>query len=107
MFQVKGQVGKVALDRWLAWAQRCRIDVFVELDRKIRRHRAAIDAALDHGLSEGLIESTNTTIRLLTRIAYGFNHPKHSSPWPCSPSAATAPTCPDGPQHDARDQSQK
>ena len=30
-----------------------------------RKHRAAIDAALDHGLSNALIESTNTKIRLL------------------------------------------
>jgi transposase len=35
--------------------------------------RDAIDAALDHGLSQGLIESTNTKIRLLTRIAFGFH----------------------------------
>ncbi|MGA2474761.1 MAG: transposase, partial [Acidimicrobiales bacterium] len=37
--------------------------------------RAAIDATLDHGLSNGLIESTNTKIRLLTRIAFGFRSP--------------------------------
>jgi transposase len=30
---------------------------------------------LDHGLSNGLIESTNTKIRLLTRIALGFRSP--------------------------------
>ena len=40
------------------------------------RHRQAIDAALDHGLSNGLIESTNTKIRLLTRIAFGFRSPE-------------------------------
>jgi transposase len=39
-------------------------------------HRQAIDAALDHGLSQGLIESTNTKIRLLTRIAFGFRSPE-------------------------------
>ena len=33
----------------------------------------AIDAALDSGLSQGLVESTNTKIRLLTRIAFGFH----------------------------------
>jgi hypothetical protein len=31
----------------------------------------AIDAYLDHDLFQGLIESTNTKIRLLTRIAVG------------------------------------
>jgi transposase len=76
VFQVKGDAGKIALDRWLTWAQRCRISVFVELGRKIRRHRAEIDASLEHGLSNALIESTNTKIRVLTRMAYGFKSPE-------------------------------
>ena len=50
-------------------ASRC----FVELAGRIVRHRQAIDAALDHGLSQGLIESTNTKIRVLTRVAFGFH----------------------------------
>ena len=76
VFQVKGEAGKEALDRWLKWAARCRIPAFVELGRKIRRHRAAIDATLEHGLSNALIESTNTKIRVLTRMAYGFKSPQ-------------------------------
>ena len=76
VFVVKGEAGKEALDRWLSWARRCRIPAFVELQRKVVKHRVAIDAALDHGLSQGLIESTNTKIRLLTRIAFGFRSPE-------------------------------
>lgn len=72
VFKIKGQAGKDALDRWLSWAARCRIPAFVKLGRKIRRHRAAIDAALEHDLSNALIESTNTKIRLITRMAFGF-----------------------------------
>jgi transposase len=71
-FKLKGQAGKEALDRWLSWAARCRIPVFVALGKKIRKHRAAINAALEHDLSNALIESTNTKIRLLQRIAFGF-----------------------------------
>ena len=73
MFAVKGDEGKDALDRWIQWARRSRIPAFVQLQRRIVTHRAAIDAALDTGLSQGLIESTNTKIRLLTRIAFGFH----------------------------------
>jgi transposase len=72
VFKIKGEAGKEALDRWIGWARRCRIPAFVDLQRRIVKHRAAIDAALEHGLSQGLIESTNTKIRLLTRIAFGF-----------------------------------
>jgi len=76
VFKVKGEAGKQALDRWLAWTARCRIPAFVDLGRKIRRHRATIDAALEHDLSNALIESTNTKIRLLQRIAFGFASPQ-------------------------------
>ncbi|MGV1010753.1 MAG: ISL3 family transposase [Dermatophilaceae bacterium] len=62
-----------ALDRWISWARRCRIPSFVKLQKSILKHRARILAAIEHNLSNGLIESTNTKIRLITRIAYGFN----------------------------------
>jgi transposase len=75
VFRLKGQAGKDALDRWLGWACRCRIPAFVKLQQAIRRHRPEIDAALDSELSNALIESTNTKIRLLTRIAFGFKNP--------------------------------
>jgi transposase len=48
----------------------------VQLQRRTVKHRAAIDATLEHGLSQGLIESTNTKIRLLTRLAFGFRSPE-------------------------------
>jgi len=75
VFAVKGARGKHALDRWLSWARRCRIPEFTHLAKKITKHRATIDATLEHGLSNALIESTNTKIRLLTRMAFGFASP--------------------------------
>jgi transposase len=76
VFAVKGDAGKEALDHWISWARRSRIPAFVQLQRRIVRHRAAIDAALDSGLSNALIESTNTKIRLITRVAFGFHGPQ-------------------------------
>jgi transposase len=73
VFALKGGAGKDALDRWISWARRCRIDAFVALQRRIVKHRPAIDAALDSGLSNALIESTNTKIRVITRVAFGFH----------------------------------
>jgi Transposase len=32
-------------------------------------------ATLDHGLSNGLIESVNTKVRVITRMAFGFHNP--------------------------------
>jgi transposase len=76
VFAVKGEAGRDALDQWLSWARRSRLPAFVKLARKIRDHRGAIDATLEHRLSNALVESTNTKIRLLTRVAFGFHGPK-------------------------------
>ena len=76
VFKVKGDEGKAALDRWQRWAARCQIPEFIRLAKKIKQHRAQIDATLSHGLSNALIESTNTKIRLITRTAYGFANPQ-------------------------------
>jgi transposase len=76
VFAIKGDEGKEALDQWLIWARRCQIPAFIDLARKITKHREAIDAALEHNLSNALVESTNTKIRLLTRIAFGFKSPE-------------------------------
>jgi transposase len=76
VFAVKGDAGKEALDHWIHWARRSRIPAFVQLQRRIVHHRAAIDAALDSGLSNALIESTNTKVRLITRVAFGFHGPQ-------------------------------
>ena len=76
VFKVKGPRAVALLDAWLAWARRCRIPAFVELANKIARHRAGIVAALTQGLSNALAESTNTKIRLLTRVAFGFHSPQ-------------------------------
>ena len=45
-----------ALDRWVPWARRCRIPAFVKLQRSI-------------------VKPSNTKIRLITRVAFGFKSP--------------------------------
>jgi transposase len=63
------------LDHWLVWARRCRLPAFVQLARSITNHRAGIEAALVHDLSNARVESMNTRLHLLTRIAFGFRSP--------------------------------
>lgn len=62
------------LDKWLSRAQRCRIPEFVELGRKIRRHKEAIVKTLELGLSNARVEATNNKIKLIIRKAYGFRN---------------------------------
>lgn len=51
----------------------CDGSTFVELGRKIRRHRPGIEAAIREEVSNALVESTNTKIRVLTHVAFGFH----------------------------------
>jgi transposase len=62
-----------ALDRWISWARRCRLPSFVKLQQRIVRHKDSIVAAIEHGLSNALVESMNTKIRLIIRMAFGFH----------------------------------
>lgn len=64
-----------SLEQWLKWARRSRLQPFIRLATTITRFRETILAAITHGLSNGLIESVNTKIRLLTRMAFGFKDP--------------------------------
>ena len=75
--RTKGVLALTMLDAWLAWVQRSRISAFVELGRKIKRNLAGIEAAMLHKLSNALIESTNTKLRVLHRMAFGFAKPEH------------------------------
>lgn len=62
------------LEKWMAWAQRCRIPEFRELRLKIKRHFQAIVAAAKHKLSNARMEATNNKIKLVIRTAYGFRN---------------------------------
>ena len=62
------------LKEWIAWARRCRIPQFVELQKKITRHTDAILSTIKHGLSNARIEAINNKIKLTVRMGYGFRN---------------------------------
>lgn len=76
VFKLPYEEAAEALDKWVAWARRCRIPSFVKLQKSIVKHHTSILASIEHGLSNGRIESMNTKIRLITRIAFGFKSPE-------------------------------
>lgn len=73
VFQLPLAKAVEALDRWLSWARRCRLQPFVKLARSVTYYRDDIEAALRFRLSNALVESTNTKIRLITRRSFGFH----------------------------------
>ncbi|MGH9103854.1 MAG: ISL3 family transposase, partial [Acidimicrobiales bacterium] len=91
--RTKGVVSLTMLDAWLAWAARCRLLAFVELGRKIHRHLPGIEAAMLRGVSDALVESTNTKLRVLHRTrrlsrARASDRPRAPRPRRLLPSAA-------------------
>jgi len=63
-----------ALESWIKWAQHCRIPIFVELQRKIRRHMTSILNTIEYRLTNARIEAINNKIKLSIRMAYGFRN---------------------------------
>jgi transposase len=64
------------LDRWLEWAATSELPAFVDLTRRMEPYIDEIKNALIYRLSNARVESINTRIRLLTRIAFGFKSVK-------------------------------
>jgi transposase len=75
IYRLPADAAIALLNRWLAWARRCRLVPFVKLARTITDQRAGILAAIQHGLSNARVEAINTQIRLITRRAFGFHSP--------------------------------
>lgn len=62
------------LEAWLKWACRCRIPEFVELGRKIKRHKQAIINSFQYRLTNARIEAINNKIKVTIRMGYGFRN---------------------------------
>ena len=62
------------LEKWLKWAQRCRIPEFIELDKKIKRHKEAILNSFKYRLTNARIEAINNKIKVTIRMGYGYRN---------------------------------
>lgn len=62
------------LNHWLSWAQRCRISNFVELGRKIKRHKEYILNFIRTGISNARVEANNNKISLIIHRSFGFRN---------------------------------
>jgi len=65
-----------ALEDWLSWAFRSRLQPFIEKARTIRRHFDGILAYVKERLTNGLTEGINNKIRMVARRAFGFHSAK-------------------------------
>lgn len=68
------ETAEIELKKWRWKASHSRIDVFVELSKKIKRHEKHILNTIKLGLSNARIEANNNKIKLIIRKAYGFRN---------------------------------
>ena len=76
VFQNPDWQGAVMLSDWVLMAKRSRLAPFVKLAKTVDKHQRGILHALLHRLSNARLESLNTKLKLLTRLAFGFHSPK-------------------------------
>ena len=62
-----------AIDDWLAWASRSRLQPFIKVARTIRKHRDGILAYVAERTTNGIVEGFNNRLRMIARRAYGFH----------------------------------
>lgn len=73
IFKTKGSEATYMLDAWLGWVGHSKNEPFKKVARAIKANRDGIDAALVYGLSNARLEASNTKLKLLTRMAFGFH----------------------------------
>jgi transposase len=75
VFTTTGEAAIDSFDHWVDRAVISDLAPFQHLADRLARHRPQIVETLTHGLSNALIESMNTKIRLITRRGFGFRNP--------------------------------
>ena len=76
VFAEKGWQAAFTLQQWIGMARASRLAPFKAVANSIENNLEGIQHALMTGLSNGITESSNNGLRLLTRIAYGFHSPE-------------------------------
>jgi transposase len=73
VFQLPFDEALDLLEAWLQWAEDSGLPSFVALADRIWDHLEPIANALDHQLSNAIVEGLNTRLRLIIRRAFGFH----------------------------------
>lgn len=62
------------LDDWMHRAACCKIAKVVAVEKKVRRRRDDIIAAVELGIGNGRVEAVNNKIKVTVRMGYGFRN---------------------------------
>jgi transposase len=73
VFQLPFKQAVDLLEAWLEWAETSGLAPFERIARSIYEQLDPILASLRHGMSNAIVESVNSRIRLIARRAFGFH----------------------------------
>ena len=62
------------LEAWMHDAAYCKIKPVVEVEKKVRRRKADIVAAVELGIGNGRVEAINNKIKVTVKMGYGFRN---------------------------------
>ena len=65
---------KSLLDKWLHDAAYCKIKPMVEVEKKVRKRKDDIIAAIELGIGNGRVEAINNKIKVTVKMGYGFRN---------------------------------
>lgn len=68
-----GEAGAL-LDDWMRRAAYCRIPEVVEVEKKVRRRRDDVVAAVELGIGNERVEAVNNKIKVTARMGYGYRN---------------------------------
>jgi transposase len=74
VFKFTHEEAIIELNKWLTWAARCRIPEFIDLGKKVKRHKEAILSSIKNELSNARIEAVNNNIKVTIRMGYGYSN---------------------------------
>jgi transposase len=77
IFKMPLNKARQALNDWLTWASRSKLEPFIKLAKTIRHYRDSIEATIEWKLTNGIAESNNAAIGRIRSNARGFHHPKN------------------------------
>ena len=72
--RIQAQQAAELLDDWMHRAAYCKIAKVVAVEKKVRRRRDDIIAAVELGISNGRVEAINNKIKVTVRMGYGFRN---------------------------------
>lgn len=73
-YQLPGNAGVEALNRWCQWAQRSRLPDFARVAKTIRKHWDGITRYFTSGLTNAILEGINSLIQSAKARARGFRN---------------------------------